>query len=47
MGGTSAQRLTANVASALAAADGFVWIYGEQGRWWPGGNASFCSGRKN
>ncbi len=41
LGGTPAQRLTANVASALAAADGFVWIYGEQGRWWPGGDAKF------
>ncbi len=29
-GGTSAQRLTANVASALAASDGYVWIYGER-----------------
>ena len=41
LGGTSAERLAANVSSALAAADGFVWIYGEQGRWWPGGDAKF------
>lgn len=40
-GGTSAQRLTANVAAALAASDGYVWIYGEQGRWWSGGNPSY------
>ena len=40
-GGTAAQRLTANVAAALAASDGFVWIYGEQGRWWSGGNRSY------
>jgi hypothetical protein len=41
-GGTAAQRLTANVAAALAASDGFVWIYGEQGRWWSGGNQSYA-----
>ncbi len=35
LGGTSAARLKANVSSALAASDGFVWIYGERGRWWP------------
>ncbi len=40
-GGTPAQRLTANVAAALAASDGYVWIYGEQGRWWSGGNPSY------
>lgn len=41
-GGTAAQRLTANVAAALDASDGFVWIYGEQGRWWSGGNQSYA-----
>ena len=41
LGGTAAERLAANVAAALAASDGYVWIYGEQGRWWPGGEASF------
>ena len=41
LGGTSDERLAANVSAALAAADGFVWIYGEQGRWWPGGDAKF------
>jgi hypothetical protein len=41
LGGTSAQRLTENVSSALRASDGFVWIYGERARWWPGGNPDF------
>ena len=36
---TPARRLSANVASALAASDGLVWLYGEQARWWPGGKA--------
>jgi len=27
--------LEANVASALRASDRYVWIYGEEGRWWP------------
>ena len=36
LGGASAERLKANVSSALAASDGFIWIYGEHGRWWPG-----------
>jgi len=40
-GGTSAARLAANAAAALAASDGYVWIYGEQGRWWPGGNPAY------
>ncbi len=40
-GGTPAERLTANVTAALAASDGYVWIYGETGRWWPGGNQSY------
>ena len=34
---TPARRLAANVASALAASDGLVWLYGESARWWPGG----------
>jgi len=38
LGGTSAQRLAENVASALRASDGFVWLYGERAKWWPGGN---------
>ncbi len=38
-GTTSAARLAANVASALAASDAIVWLYGEQARWWPGGDA--------
>ena len=36
---TPARRLAANLASALAASDGLVWLYGEQARWWPGGDA--------
>ncbi len=38
-GSTPAARLAANLASALAASDGIVWLYGEQARWWPGGNS--------
>ena len=37
-GSTPAARLAANVASALAASDGVVWLYGETGRWWPSGD---------
>ena len=37
-GSTPAARLAANLASALAASDGIVWFYGEQARWWQGGN---------
>ena len=37
-GSTPAGRLSANLASALAASDGLVWLYGEQGRWWSGGD---------
>ncbi len=29
------ERLRANTATALRAADEYVWIYGEQFRWWP------------
>jgi hypothetical protein len=39
MGSTPAARLAANLASALAASDGLVWLYGERGRWWPTGDA--------
>lgn len=36
LGGRSpADKLRENVASALAAADEYVWVYGEQYRWWP------------
>lgn len=30
---TSARRLRANANAALAAADGYMWIYGERVRW--------------
>jgi hypothetical protein len=33
--GTLVQRLNHAVCSALEAADEYVWIYGEQYRWWP------------
>jgi hypothetical protein len=36
-GSSPAGRLAANLASALAASDGVVWLYGEQARWWPEG----------
>ncbi len=34
-GTSAASRLAANTASALAASDGVVWLYGEKARWWP------------
>jgi hypothetical protein len=34
-GGTRLDRLGENVAAALEASDQYVWIYGEQCRWWP------------
>jgi hypothetical protein len=34
------QRLAENAASALQAADDYVWIYGEKGRWWPNDKSS-------
>jgi hypothetical protein len=37
---THAARLGQNVAAALRAADEYVWIYGEQFRWWPTANAN-------
>jgi len=38
-GSTAAARLAANLASALGAADGLVWLYGEKARWWRAGHA--------
>jgi hypothetical protein len=35
LGGPRVNRLEQNVASALNAADQYVWLYGEQARWWP------------
>ncbi len=35
LGGPRVERLRANVATALRAADEYVWIYGEKFRWWP------------
>jgi len=29
------ERLRANTAAAVRAADRYVWIYGEKCRWWP------------
>jgi hypothetical protein len=39
-GGPRVERLRINTADALAAADEYVWIYGEQYRWWPTTNGS-------
>ena len=33
--GADAEMLTKNVASALSATDRYVWIYGEEGQFWP------------
>jgi len=35
-----AELLRRNVTAALRSADRYVWIYGEQGRWWPNPDAS-------
>jgi hypothetical protein len=35
LGGPRVDRLEQNVASALRAADQYVWVYGERARWWP------------
>ncbi|HUT33603.1 MAG TPA: hypothetical protein VNE39_09000 [Planctomycetota bacterium] len=35
LGGSRVDRLRANVATALRVADEYVWVYGEQFRWWP------------
>ena len=34
-GGPRVDRLRENLDCALKAADEYIWIYGEQGRWWP------------
>jgi hypothetical protein len=34
------RKLLENVRSALQAGDGYVWVYGEQFRWWPTPNGS-------
>jgi hypothetical protein len=39
-GGTRVDKLRDNAACALRVADGYVWIYGEQYRWWPTPNGS-------
>jgi hypothetical protein len=39
--GSRAARLEANVAAALRASEDFVWLHGEKGRWWPGGNSPY------
>ena len=35
LGGPRVERLRANTSAALAAADEYVWVYGERFRWWP------------
>ena len=35
LGGPRVQRLRVNTSVALAAADEYVWVYGERFRWWP------------
>jgi len=39
-GGPRVERLRANVAAAVRAADQYVWVYGEKYRWWPTPNKS-------
>ena len=39
-GGSRVERLRINTVDALAAADEYVWVYGEQFRWWPTPNGS-------
>jgi hypothetical protein len=34
-GGTRLDRLRENVQAAVAASDEYIWIYGEQSKWWP------------
>lgn len=34
-GMTPVERLSLNLVSALNASDGYVWVYGMKGRWWP------------
>jgi hypothetical protein len=38
LGGPRVERLRANTSAALAAADEYVWVYGERFRWWPAPN---------
>lgn len=45
-GGTRLDRLRDNLAAALAACDEYVWIYGEQYRWWPEDSAPSDSDEK-
>ena len=40
LGGPRVERLRANTSAALAAADEYVWVYGERFRWWPTPNQS-------
>lgn len=40
-GTTPAARLEANVAAGLRASNGWVWVNGESGRWWAGGNPKY------
>ena len=40
LGGPRIERLRANTSAALAAADEYVWVYGERFRWWPTPNQS-------
>jgi hypothetical protein len=35
LGSPRVERLRANTSAALAAADEYVWVYGERFRWWP------------
>ena len=35
LGGPRVERLRVNTTAALAAADEYVWVYGEKYRWWP------------
>lgn len=36
-----AARLEANVTAGFQASDGYVWLWGEEARWWPGGNQKY------
>lgn len=39
LGQPPSRRLEANLSAALRASDGYVWVYGEKGRWWPAGDS--------
>jgi hypothetical protein len=41
LNGSRAARLEANVTAAFQASDGYVWLWGEKARWWPGGNQAY------